>query len=133
MKQRMLFHILAVLVLFALVSGCGPQAAVPTATQPPTAEPAPTATTVPPTQAPSATAWVIPTLTAVPVVEGSFPIGTYACTWASGDKAKLTLTADGRFNEAWEYIPREGENPNVSGVGVYRVEKDQFFITDAAI
>lgn len=129
-----LSQILAIIVIFLLMSGCGSRAPVKTATpvdpptataQPATVTPAPTATLPPPTAAPTTTP--PPTLAAIPIVPGTFPVGTYTCELGR-DKFTYKFSAEGRYTE--EIIAYLNDAfVMVSESGIYTVSGDQIVIT----
>jgi hypothetical protein len=128
MNKLKLSQILAILVVFSLMSGCGSRASVKTATPvvPPTSTEQPaTATLPPPTPPPTATP--PPILVAVPIVPGSFPVGTYMCEQGK-NKYTYKFLAEGRYTE--EIIAYSGDAFMMeSDAGIYTVSGNQIVIT----
>jgi hypothetical protein len=137
MGKHKLSQILAIVVIFSLISGCGSRAPAKTATPvvPPTATAKPaTATLPPPTPAPTATsaptATPLPTLVAVPIVPGSFPVGTYLCEMAA-DKYTWNFHADGTYNLSMD-LNRGGSTVSESLWGAYTVAGDQITLNESS-
>ena len=129
MDKHKLSQILAILVIFSLMSGCGSRASVKTATPalPPTITAQPATATLPPsTPAPTSTL-PPPTLAPVAIVEGSFPVGTYTCE-VGADKGTWTLRANGTYGQPWN-LRREGTDIQETDYGTYTVTGDQITIT----